>query len=60
MYIQEHAWRKLRHETTDYETHEIPDGLTQIRTNSKLQTLIRGNPYAQEWVSRPYTPEEIA
>ena len=60
MYIQEHAWGKLKHETTDREIHEVPEELTKIRMNSKLQTLMREHPYAQAWIPGPYTPEEIA
>ena len=59
-HIQEHTWRKLKHEPTKHEIHKIPDGVTHIRTESKLQTIMRGRPHTQEWIARPYTHDEIA
>ena len=59
MHIQEHTWRKLNHEPPNHEIQEIPEELAKIRTNSKLQTLMREHPHTQEWITRPYTHGEI-
>ena len=59
MHIQEHTWRKLKNGPTEHEIHEIPEELTQVRINSKLHTLTREIPSTKEWITRPYTHEEI-
>ena len=60
MYIKEQIWYKLRHGPPEHEIRDIPHGLAKIRTNSKIHTLTHERAYAQEWITRTYTPEEIS
>ena len=59
MFIREQTWANIKHGNTRHGITSIPEKLTKIRTNSKLQTLTQGNLNVEQRISQPYNADEI-
>ena len=59
MYIPGKIWTNIHHDNTRQGVANIPDVLTEIRTSSKLQTLMQEHPEVEQWITQPYNAEEI-
>ena len=58
MYIPEQTWKNIYHGITRQGITRIPDELTEIRMNSKLQTLMQERPEVEQRIAQPCAAEE--
>ena len=60
MYIMPQTWTNIKKGNTRKGAQCIPDELAQIRQNSKIQILTQEHPSAEQWITKPYTDDEVA
>ena len=60
MYIAKQTWMRIKQDNAKQDKQDIPEEITQIRTTSKLPTLMRERPSIEEWIARPYAHYEIS
>ena len=59
-HIAETGWGAMRkHPDRTNLEHKIPSQLQKIRANSPLQKLHQQNPEVEQWITQPYTAQEI-
>ena len=58
MHIAEKIWTNIEHGNAMQGITTIPGELTEIRRNSKLQTLTQERPEVEQWIAQPYAAEE--
>ena len=58
MHIAEKIWTNIEHGNAMQGITTIPGELTEIRRNSKLQTLTQEHPEVEQRITQSYTAEE--